>query len=224
MNGSTSARVASIPGVVSRRIADNLRAEILRGEHAPGVRLRQEDIAERFEASRIPVREALRMLESDGLVTLIANTGAWISVLSLAECEEMYQMRERIDPLLLRFSIPNLSDANLDRLDELVATMEHGSDVEQFLLLDREFHMLTYSGAQTVTLASTVERLWNSTQHYRRAFTRLLDGRGSETVHHEHHLLAGAIRRRDSDDAERLLFGHIRRTRLELERHPEIFH
>lgn len=149
------------------------------------------------------------MLEGDGLVTLIANSAAWISALSLAECKETYQMRERIEPLLLRFSIPSLSESDLDSLDELVQLMERGTDVQKFLLLDREFHLLSYGGAQTVTLASSVERLWNSTQHYRRTFTRLLDGRGGETICHEHHLLAGAIWRRDLDDAERILFGHI---------------
>jgi DNA-binding GntR family transcriptional regulator len=85
----------------SYRIAASLKEEILTGKFPPGTRIRQEDIAEKYGASRSPVREALRMLDADGLVTLVANTGAWISRLSLAECEEMYQIRERVEPLLL---------------------------------------------------------------------------------------------------------------------------
>jgi DNA-binding GntR family transcriptional regulator len=71
---------------VSGRVADALRDEILHGRMAPGARIRQEEIAARLGVSRVPVREALRILEADGLVTLVANTGAWVAHLSLAEC------------------------------------------------------------------------------------------------------------------------------------------
>ena len=77
--------------------------------------------------------------------------------------------------------------------------------------------------AATTYLAPAVERLWNTTQHYRRAFTRLLDGESNRILHDEHHMLVSVIREQDSDEAERVLFGHIRRTRLRLARHPEVF-
>ncbi len=207
----------------SHRIAANLRREILAGKYVPGSRIRQEDIAEQFGASRSPVREALRMLEADGLITLVANTGAWISQLSLSECEEMYQIRERVEPLLLRSSMPNLTANDLERLVTLAEQMEESDDVEKFLQFDREFHLLSYSGASTALLGNMVQRLWNTTQHYRRAYTRLLAIDGFKTAHYEHHLLLAAISRSDTDDAERILYGHIRRTRLELANHPEVF-
>lgn len=210
-------------GGAGQRIADQLREAILRGEYAPGARIRQEDLAGEFGASRLPVRDALRILESDGLVTLVANTGAWVAHLSLAECEELYQIRERIEPLLLRFSLPNLDDADLARLAALADQMQAGSDVETFLHLDREFHLLSYSGAETSVLGEMVQRLWNSTQHYRRAFTTSVGPDGNRAVHYEHQLLVGALARRDSEDAERILYGHIRRTRLELAKHPGLF-
>ena len=123
------------------RIAAELRQAILDGRYAPGARVRQEDLAGQHGASRLPVREALRMLESEGLVTLVANTGAWVSQLSLAECQEMYQIRERLEPLLLRYSIPHLDPSRVDQLELLADAMERSSDVEQFLRLDREFHL-----------------------------------------------------------------------------------
>lgn len=209
--------------VTSHRIAANLKEEILAGKYPPGTRIRQEDIAEQFGASRSPVREAFRMLEADGLVTLIANTGAWISQLSLAECEEMYQIRERVEPLLLRTSMPNLTSEDLERLKALAEQMEENQDVEKFLQFDREFHLLSYSGASTALLSDMVQRLWNTTQHYRRAYTRLLAANGFKPAHYEHHLLLAAIGRSDAEDAERILYGHIRRTRLELANHPEVF-
>jgi DNA-binding GntR family transcriptional regulator len=210
-------------GVAGQRIAASLREAILSGGYAPGARIRQEDIAEEFGASRLPVREALRILESDGLVTLVANTGAWVAHLSLEECQELYQIRERIEPLLLSYSLPGLDPQTLDRLGELANEMQAGSDLETFLHLDREFHLLSYSGADTTILGDTVQRLWNSTQHYRRAFTLLLGPDGNRAVHYEHQLLVGALRRGDSEEAERVLYGHIRRTRLELLKHPDIF-
>ncbi len=101
--------------------------------------------------------------------------------------------------------------------------MEQSPDVERFLVLDRQFHLSCYSVAETSVLGETVLRLWNRTQHYRRAYTRLFRSEGDRSVDHEHHLLVSAIRRRDLDEAERVLAGHIRRTRLELARHPDVF-
>lgn len=210
-------------GASAHRIAAGLRESILAGEIGPGERVRQEMVAAQYGASRVPVREALRILEAEGLVTLVANTGAWVSRLSLVECEELYQIRERTEPLLLRFSIPNLSGEKISELHRLASAMEAGTDVETFLRLDRDFHWLSYSAAETNVLGETVQRLWNATQHYRRAFTRLFTVEADKTVHHEHHLIAHAIERRDADDAERVLYGHIRRTRLELARHPGLF-
>jgi DNA-binding GntR family transcriptional regulator len=210
-------------GAAGARIAAELREEILSGAHPPGARIRQEDLAGRLGASRLPVREALRMLEAEGLVTLVANTGAWVAQLSLSECEEMYQIRERIEPLLLRFNIPLHSAESIDKLEVLADAMETSEDVEQFLRLDREFHLSCYTAAHTSVLGDTVLQLWNRTQHYRRAFTRVFRSEGDRSVHHEHQLLVSAIRRRDIDEAERILAGHIRRTRLELARHPDVF-
>ncbi len=210
-------------GAAGARIAAELRHAILAGEYEPGARIRQEDLADRHGASRLPVREALRMLEAEGLVTLVANTGAWVSRLSLAECDEMYRIRERIEPLLLRYNIPLLTETDIERLAELAEAMEASADVEEFLALDREFHLSCYARADTSVLGDIVLRLWNSTQHYRRAFTRLFRSEGDRSVDHEHHLLVSAIRRDDIDEAERVLAGHIRRTRLELARHPDVF-
>ncbi|MGM0931759.1 MAG: GntR family transcriptional regulator [Actinomycetota bacterium] len=210
-------------GTTGNRIASALRDAILDGEYQPGERIRQDDVAERFGASRLPVREALRILNAEGLVTLVANTGAWVSYLSLAECEELYQMRERLEPLLLRMSIPLLSSSVVDRLEELAAAMETAHSIDEFLRLDQEFHLSTVSAPPTSMLGDTVRGLWNRTHHYRRAVTGLLYEDGDRSVHHDHHLIGSAIRRSDLDEAEHLLGLHIRRTRLQLAKHPEIF-
>jgi len=208
---------------LSQQIANTLKEEILSGKYPPGIRIGQEAIAEQFGASRSPVREALRILEAEGLINLVAHTGAWISHLSLAECEEMYQLRERVEPLLLRLSIPHLNNSIISTLQELALEMESTTDVETFLKLDREFHLLTYSRAETVLVGEMVNRLWNTTQHYRRAYSQMMARSSFKPAHYEHHLLLTAITKSDADDAERILFGHIRRTRLELAQHPDVF-
>jgi len=211
--------------VASHRIADVLRTSILDGSYLPGERIRQEDIAARSGASRIPVREALRLLQAEGLVTLVANSGAWVAKLSLAECAELYQIRERLEPLLLRASLPGLDGAAIDRMAGLAGVMEEaGGDVDAFLRADREFHLASYAAAAPGETANIIGKMWNSTQHYRREFTKIASRRaGLDVTHLEHRLLVDCLRRGDPDDAERVLVMHIRRTRLELSKHPEIF-
>jgi len=228
MNPSTNTvRTVTHPdlshSVLSTRIADELRELILSGKLSPGERIRQEEIAEQFGSSRIPVREALRILVTDGLVNMVSNSGAWVSSLTSEECSEMYHIRERLEPLLLRFSIPNLTPTDIVNIQSLAQLMRETDDVETFMRLDRQFHWATYAGANAGTLSDFIERLWNTTQPYRRVFTRMVRSNGIEVTHLEHELLVEAIKRRDSEDAERILLGHIRRTRIELGRHPEVF-
>jgi len=223
MNAYVAASPATRDGNASARVADGIREGIVRGTYPPGARLRQEEIAERFGASRVPVREALKLLEAEGLVTLVANAGAWVSKLTLAECEEVYQARERLEPLLIRYSLPSLSARDLHELDALAQQMTETDDVAEFLRLDRAFHMLSYSGAETLMLNDLVSRLWNTTQPYRRAYTLLIDDHSQRIVHDEHHLLVTALREGDLESAERTVENHIRRTRRLLAAHPEIF-
>ena len=210
-------------GVASARVADYLRTAILNGEIAPGERIRQEDVAEQFGTSRLPVREALRILEAEGLTEHEPNKGARVPRLDRHQVDVIYQMRERLEPLALTESLPLLRDSDLARLDEIQTRIEANTDLNSFLALDREFHLLTYSGCTIEALTAMVTRMWNSTQHYRRAFVRIGGSGRAWVINSEHRLLLDAIERRDPVDAERYLSGHIRRTRIELARHPEVF-
>lgn len=210
--------------MASGRIADDLRDAILEGELLPGTRILQEEVAEQHGASRIPVREALRMLHADGLVTIVANSGAWVSCLTQRECSEAYQMRERLEPLALRSSIENMvGEQIVAHLTELVRAMESIGSVDEFMRLDRSFHLTSYSAMPDSYLGEVVRRLWNTTHHYRRAYAMLAAAPTAQVTHLEHKLILDAIRRHDGADAERILVTHIRRTRKALEEHPEIF-
>lgn len=210
-------------GSASARIAEAVRHAILSGDYQPGQRIVQEDLAERYGGSRIPVREALRQLEAEGLVRLVANTGAWVQSLTMTQCSEVYQTRERIEPLLLRHSAEYLTDEVIAQLERLAHEMEQTHDLERFLELDREFHFATYRAEDTYVLGELVTRLWNTTQPYRRAYTGSVDSEHMRLYHDDHHMLVSALRDGDMELAETVVATHIRRTRVNLERHPEIF-
>lgn len=222
MNSSEPIRARD--GDAGARIATRLREEILRGELVPGTRIRQEDVAERFGASRVPVREALRILEHEGLVTVVANSGAWVSRLTLTECEEIYQMRERLEPLLLRYSAPLLSADDFHTLEILAGRIKDSEgDTDAFLQWDREFHLVSYVHAQTLQLGDLIGKLWNTTAPYRRAYVATWSHESRLIADEEHHLMIATLRDGDIEEAERILAGHIRRTRRQLARHPELF-
>jgi DNA-binding GntR family transcriptional regulator len=211
-------------GDAGNRIADGVRAGIIAGEFPPGTRIRQEDLAATYGASRVPVREAIRQLEYEGLVTVVANSGAWVSRLTLDECEEIYLMRERLEPLLLRYSAPRLTHDDVARLGELAHRISgEGADTEAFLELDAEFHLASYAAAETSQLGGLVQKLWNSTAPYRRAYVASWDPDSRRIAHEEHHLMVAALRDGDVEEAERVLAGHIRRTRRQLAKSPDVF-
>ena len=206
-------------GGAADRIADHLREAILRDELTPGTRLRQEEIAERTGSSRLPVREALRMLTAEGLVEHEPNKGARVPRLTPHEVDVVYRMRERLEPLALVESLPHLEASAIEDLVAIQERIEANDDIERFLELDRALHLGTYAGCDIESLNVIVTRLWNSTQHYRRAFVSRGGSARMWVVNSEHRLLLDAIQRRDEVDAERYLSGHIRRTRIELGAH-----
>jgi len=210
--------------VASHRVAEVIAARILSGDLAPGTRIKQEELAAELGASRVPVREALRILESRGLVGLRANSGAWVAEMTPGDLNLSYRIRERIEPLLLLDSMPRLTDADVAELQKIQEAIEATDDVEEFLVLDRRLHWTSYRGHQTTLLATMVERLWDTTQHYRREFMRISGGGPRSWVtNSEHRLLIEAIERSDGSAAEDVLALHIRRTRVELGKHPELF-
>ena len=215
---SPSAKVSA-----AELVASDLRRRILGGEIAPGERIRQEEVAERYGVSRLPVREALRVLTAEGLTESETKKSARVPLLDMHQVALMYQMRERLEPLALAESIPRLSDGDIDRLGAIQERIEKDDDLQHFLDLDRELHLLSYAGCDSDQLVGAITRLWNSTQYYRRAFMKVTGPQRRWVVNAEHALLLDAIRRRDVVDAEHFSCVHIRRTRIELQNHPEVF-
>ena len=169
------------------------------------------------------MREALRILAARGLVTLRSNSGAWVSRMSRGDLEVSYKIRERLEPLLLAESLPRLAEAQIATMRGLQDQIEATEDVERFLVLDRELHWTSYAGHRAPQLADIIERLWDTTQHYRRAFTRLAGRQRAWVINAEHRLLIEAVAERDVEGAGAVLTQHIRRTRVELAQHESLF-
>src|SRR6266566_2116633 len=95
-------------------VADKLRDQMIRGEIAEGTQLRQDAIATQYQVSRIPVREALRQLDAEGLIAIVPNRGAIVPALSPEDIEELFAIRALLEPEILKHSIPRLTDADFD--------------------------------------------------------------------------------------------------------------
>jgi len=205
--------------LLSARIADEIRSAVLSGEMAPGTHVGQEWLAGKFGSSRIPVREALQQLQSEGLVVLAPNRGARIVDVTSQESIEIYKIREVLEPLAILESVPRLTEDDIASLDATVRLLEQVSTVQDYILLDREFHLKTYFRAPMPNLRSMIERYWNSTQHFRRTFVKdSLAKDGLPFSDPQHLLLMETIRERDAEGASAVVRLHIRRTRLMIEK------
>lgn len=209
---------------VGQRIAGRLREAILAEDLSPGTRIRQAPVAAEFGTSRIPVREALAQLETEGLVTLTPNSGARVAQFNFGEHVELYRIRELLEPLAISESARRLGEEEIAGLRRRAAAIEAaGDDVAAYLRADREFHLASYAAAAMPQLLEMIESLWNRTTHYRRAYLRLVR-RGEREVDLgflEHRLLIDAIGRRDAEAAAELVGMHLRRTRARITAHAD---
>ena len=101
-------------------VAEKLRDQIIRGEIAEGAQLRQDVIARQYQVSRIPVREALRQLDAEGLITIVPNRGAIVPALSPHDIEELFAIRALLEPEVLKLSIPRLTPADLGEAEAVL--------------------------------------------------------------------------------------------------------
>jgi DNA-binding GntR family transcriptional regulator len=208
----------------SQLVARRLREAIVGGRYSPGERLRQEEIAGEMGISRVPVREALRQLETEGLVTLAPHAGATVAQLDANDLDEIYAIRIAVEPMLIAESAPRLDQAQLEHLRDLVLAIEAAADApERWLELDRRFHVESFAGAPMPQARELVEGFWNRTQHYRRAHVFGMTRDDLDVVQLEHRLILDALRRGNGEDAGAALRTHLRRTREALHQRSGLF-
>lgn len=161
---------------ISAQVADAVRQKILSGEYEANTQLRQEHLATEFGVSRIPVREALHQLHSEGFVTLVSHKGAIVSSISLDEILELYELRARIETWLLGLAIPRMTENDILRARECARQhQEQGRTGEYSNQLNWNFHAALYAPSGRKATIELVSRIYQQLERYTRMMVSLTE-------------------------------------------------
>ncbi len=189
---------------------DAIRDRIVRGIYPEGEPLRQDALALELGVSRIPIREALRQLEAEGLVTFNPHRGAIVSSLSLSEIEEVFALRAMIESDLLRQAIPHLNAEHILRASDILTAYERAlqeHDVAAWGELNWAFHSTLYARADRPLTMGVAQRLHQHADRYLRMQLALTHGESQ--AKQEHRAILDAARRKDGMAACPMLREHI---------------
>jgi len=187
-------------------VVAELRQRILSGQLAPGSALRQEALADELGVSRIPLREAMRILSSEGLVDVVPHKGAYVSMLSQDDVHEFFDIRLRLEPWLLHEAALRTPAAELDRAERLVLEMDAAGN-DTWAALNWQLHELLYSAAQRPAALSIVRALHEKSERYFRF--QVVNAPIRQQAHDEHMALIDLCRQRRADQAQAALERHI---------------
>jgi DNA-binding GntR family transcriptional regulator len=190
-------------------IAETLREEILRGELAPGQALRQEELAERFGVSRLPVRDALLRLEAQGLVHVYPNRGAFVISLSADEVTEIYEMRLLLEGDILERAVPRMTPDDWRRIDSAHAEATRTAGGPEWIEGDWRFHRALYEPAARPRQLATIEHLRSTVARYSIGHDAL-PARTPEWLA-DHDAILEACRARAAVAAKQRLVQHLKR-------------
>ncbi len=198
----------SLQEIVRKRLRD----AILKARYQPGDRLSIGAIARTCGVSPIPVREALRSLEAEGLVEFRPNRGVVIKALSLRELRETFLIRIPLECLATREAIPNLREAEFEHLEGLISKMDAcANEPDSWLALNQQFHLYLYAAANLPRLYQMLTGLWGVVRPYLRVYiTQTADLTQAQS---EHRAILEASRRRDIATAARVTEEHLTSTR-----------
>jgi len=195
-----------------------IREAILSGELEPGARLLQDDLAERLQVSSTPVREALRQLESEGILQSTPNRGVRVAEVDFQAVREIYLIRADLEALATRMAVPRLTPDDLRQLRALEAQIEaliRRNELKELRRLNYELHILIYQAAGLPELLKIIRSLWTKfpwdTLH-------VLPNRAFMSAG-EHTRLIEALAAGDADRAAQLMREHIETSACELDRY-----
>jgi DNA-binding GntR family transcriptional regulator len=200
---------AIVPTTRSEAVAAELRRLIQSRELAPGVRLRQADIAARFGVSTTPVREAFTALAQEGFVRQDAHRGVVVFEPSLVELTETFEIRQALEPLATALAAAQLTEEDLAVLRKLVAEMRTAKP-RTYFELNRLFHRRIYAAARRERLFEIIEQLREVAASYIAMSVRQYDPAYRDQVHAEHEALLVALVERDGVRAGALIREHLR--------------
>lgn len=211
MNAENATKSAIPRQSLTSAVAEKLREEIIRGDIPEGAQLRQDAIATQYHVSRIPVREALRQLDAEGLITIVPNRGAIVPALSPTDIEELFTIRALLEPEILKHSIPHLTQSDLSEAEAVLRKYENDLRQEDRVAawgrLNWQFHATLYSRSGRPHFMSIIRNVNNSGERYTRL--QLYLTHGIRRANEEHHQILEFCRQRDVPSACKLLRQHI---------------
>lgn len=199
-------RTSSLPMLLEQE----MERVILGGEFAPGDRINEKDIALRFGTSRGPVREALRALESSGLVEQVPNRGFFVRRLSTTQAADVYDVRAALFGLAGKLLAERITDAGIEKLGTFIADMDAAvaaDDFARYVTLNFAFHEFIVIGTGNAALAQQYLALIKQLRLYRAR--SLMLGDSMHASHAEHHIMADAIAARDPAKAYAAHVHHV---------------
>lgn len=196
------------PQTVAEQVAGILREAIANGSLKAGTALRQDELAARFGFSRMPIRDALRQLEVEGIISIHPTRGAFVAEIDCTEIRDIYAVREILEVAALRLSCANLTDRTLSEAASVLDQIDVEPDVGRWGTLNRVFHVALYSACGNARLLSLIEAQHNAGDRYVRIVLSNAGYRAESQS--EHRKLLAACRKRDVERAVILLTKHLR--------------
>lgn len=191
---------------VYERLKEEIRLQIL----APGQLVTIRHLAERYGVSTTPVREALRQLQSEGLVTYQRRCIV-IRQLSVDEVEKIFKIREKLETLALAWAIESIDDKAVSQLVSILDAMDQAAaDQSKWRELNREFHLHIYSFAHSDQLVSMIQNLWSSIEPYMNLYTAEVES--LEVARVQHRAIVDRLAEGDLAGATRLVQDHLQHT------------
>lgn len=201
-------------------VAATLRKAILEGKLEPGQPLVQDQIAKELNISRMPVREALNLLESEGLIVNLPYRGSVVARFTAQDIREIYKVRELLEVYATRQAARNITPNALDELSDLMNQMAEclkGGDQEKYASLDRRYHQLIFESSGNNRLVQLINQIWKGFPLY---LAYSIPGR-IERSHAEQTKVLDAIRQGDAEMAAHYSREQIKAIFKEMEPHFE---
>jgi len=194
---------------LSGRIARTLADRIVRGELAPGSRLMQDHLAAEFETSHVPVREAFRKLEAQGLVVSKPRCGVSVSLLDPEMVREVTEMRAALEGLALHHALPHMSAADVGAARDALTEGESSEEIADWEAANRRFHLALIVPCGMARLIAAIADLHRADARFLFATWQQLDWQSRSDT--EHRKILNAVKRRDGGIARELLEAHVRK-------------
>lgn len=191
----------------SDAIAEHLRQAILRGELRSEEPLPQDKLANDLGVSKVPLREALAELKSEGLITYKANRGAFVTALSAQDARELYLMRAALEQMALEYAIPNLSKVDIAHARSALLMIDAEDNPQKWAELNWEFHAALYRPAEMPHLLATIKTLHVNVGRYLVLYLDKMSFQNKSQS--EHHALLDACIAGDTEKARHTLQQHL---------------